>query len=243
MRCVSFIIGRKPRTAHISGSRDEGSASALRDCSLDRSGSTAGLSAGPGLCLRRVRELPMTRAQGLTINPYHDRLHHLPAYGRFDPKVPSYLAAVTLDPEEEVIASVRCNHGQGHVGYLAITTSRLRWFQRLLTKTHDHWPLATTMVLAHAFPAVIGLAGGELFQSRSFSPTPFKEFVGLHQQMVEALRWEIEHAEVEPVPVVMAGHDPSLSRELDRLADQLERGVLSPGEFAAAKRRLLGLSA
>lgn len=193
---------------------------------------------GAHLRLRRFGALPMT-----TTNPYYDRLQHLPAYGRFDPKVPGYLAEVTLDPEEAVIASIKCNHGQGHLGHLAITTTRLRWFQRLITKTHDHWPLPTTMVIRRGIPTVIELATGDLFQSRAVSPTLFKDFVGLHQQLVEAMRWEVEHGEPDPMPVVMTGEGASLSHELDRLGQQLAAGVLTPAEFAAAKRQLLGLVA
>ncbi|MDQ6945484.1 MAG: hypothetical protein M3256_04260 [Actinomycetota bacterium] len=178
-----------------------------------------------------------------TTNPYYDRLQNLPAYGRFDPKVPDYLAEVTLDSVEAVISSIKCNHGQGHLGHLVITTERLRWFQRLLTKTHDHLPLTTTMVLRRCLPPVIELATGDLFQSRAVSPRLFKDFVGLHQQLVEALRWEAEHGQPDPVPVVLASPAASLSQELDRLSAQLATGVLTPAEFAAAKRHLLGLVA
>lgn len=176
-------------------------------------------------------------------NPYRDRLQHLPAYGRFDPKVSGFLASITLDPEETVISSVPCNHGQGHIGHLAITNRRLRWFQRLMIRTHDHWSLETTMVVRRALPPVIELASCDLFQGRGLSTRPFKEFVGLHQQMVEAMRWEIDHAEDEPVPIIVTGYDERLSEELDRLARQVERGVLTAAEFGAAKSRLLGLSA
>jgi hypothetical protein len=169
-------------------------------------------------------------------NPYLDRLAQLPAYGRFDSPVLRYLAEVSLDPEEEVIASVKCNHGQGKVGHLAITTHRLRWFQRLLTKTHDHWPLAITVVLQHRLPPVIALASGDLFQSRSLNPRAFKDFVGLHQQLLEALRWDSEHADAEPVRITAT---PSVQGpDVGRRPHWPECGLRPSAAFPTAKRQL-----
>lgn len=176
-------------------------------------------------------------------NPYGDRLRELPAYGRCHPKVPLLLAAVTLDPQEAVISSVRCNHGQAYVGHLTITNRRLRWFQRLPVRSHDHWPLHTTMVLRRTVPPVIELATGDLFQARGISARPLKEFVGLHQQMVEAMQWEVERTADAPIPVSIVRADRNLSEQLDHLVAQAQLGVLTAAEFAAAKARLLGLTA
>jgi hypothetical protein len=127
------------------------------------------------------------------VNPYLNALTRLPAYGKYDPSVLHHLAEVSLDPEEEPLASIKCNHGQGRVGHLTITNRRLRWFQRFPRRGHDYWDFDVTLSVRRSFPPVLELASGELFQARGLSPEPVRQFAALHQHVVEALRWEAEH--------------------------------------------------
>jgi len=171
-------------------------------------------------------------------DPYYEQVTQMPAYRRFHPKVPGMLAEATLDPNEEIISAVGAAHGQGHGGQLIITNKRIRWAERFPFKKHDHWPLGTTMEMHRSFPQPIILLGGELLFQGSLNPRPFKEFVSLHQVMVESMRWEAEHAPAEPVPVVLA--NVSIGDELIKLEQLLNSGRLSEGEFETAKVKLLG---
>ena len=174
-------------------------------------------------------------------NPYFDEAKRMPAYGRYDPSVRGFLAEVSLDPAERLISAVKCNHGSGRVGYLAVTSTRVRWLQRLLFKAHDHWPLGTPMVLRGPFPQLIVLGDGAQFQNRGLRTAAFRDFVSLYQTLVEAMRWEDGHAPVEPVPVVLEG--AGIASELSALDRLRGEGLLSVDEFEAAKSKLLGMGA
>jgi hypothetical protein len=172
------------------------------------------------------------------ITPYDDHVRDLLTQVGTDPKVSGFLAEASPDPEEHVLASIKCMHGQGSRGHLAITTHRIRYFQRFVFKSHDFWPLATTMVMEKPFPPIIVLGGRELFQG-NLDPRPMKAFVSLHQQMVEAMHWEAEHTPDAPVPVVITG-SLSLSEDIDRLHQQFLDDLITAEQYEAFKRKLLG---
>jgi hypothetical protein len=173
-------------------------------------------------------------------NPYIETIERHPGYGRYDAKVPDILRQATLDPDERPISAVKVGHGQGHIGLLILTSQRIRWIEKFPRRTHDHWPLEFGVVLHRAFPPVLLIPpSGDLFQGRDLFSSSYKLFVALSQLMAESIRWEAEHAAVEPVPVIIQGASGSLTDELERLAQQVEHGLLTPDEFTAAKQRLL----
>lgn len=57
--------------------------------------------------------------------------------------------------------------------------------------------------------------------------------------MADALRTLVAHAEPAPDEPSAEGHTPTPLEELERLARLRDAGVLSPDEFAEAKRKLL----
>ncbi|MEV8523126.1 SHOCT domain-containing protein [Streptomyces sp. NPDC052000] len=68
-----------------------------------------------------------------------------------------------------------------------------------------------------------------------FLPGQSASFKYLHDTLLFAIQ-----ARRAPMPQIQHQPAPSLADELTRLADLVQRGLLSPGEFEQAKARLLG---
>lgn len=170
-------------------------------------------------------------------NPYYEQAMQSPAKDRFHRKVPQMVMEATLDPHEKAISAIGGTHGQNRPGQLIVTNKGVRWYGVFPFKKHDYWALGTRMELIRNLPPHILLGGNYLFQV-GLMPRAAKEFVSLYQLMCESMRWEAEHAEPEPVPVVLT--NVSVGDELIKLEQLLNSGRLTEVEFETAKAKLLG---
>lgn len=110
---------------------------------------------------------------------------------------------------------------QGHAGALVVTDRRVLFSGLgVLQQSQEAWPLAIARAGAAAEPGVLTLAvpgGAERFRMRPSDADRARSLLGSD-----------------------AGAPAGLVDELGRLAALRERGALSPDEFEAAERRLLG---
>lgn len=170
-----------------------------------------------------------------TPNPWLQRLFAMSEYGRVPEAVPGLLREVSPDPDERLLAAVKCEHGRLRRGYLLATTSCLRWIRLFPGRAEDSWGYHCELDY-HGLSltkAVLVLSTGDQFQTYR---TRAKPFAAMYSVIQEAVAWEAAHADDQ------ASRGPkqiSLADELRELAALHDQGVLTAQEFATAKQKLM----
>jgi hypothetical protein len=173
-----------------------------------------------------------------TPNPWLQKLFAMPGYGRVPAVAPQLLREVSPDPEEKVLAAVKCEHGRLRRGYLLATNKALRWIRTFPNRAQDAWGYEYKLEYRglSITKAVLELGTGDLFQTYRTRAKPFAEMYGV---IGEAVAWENAHAAETIIDAAAQSPSSSLADELQKLASLHDQGVLSAEEFAAAKARLV----
>lgn len=74
-----------------------------------------------------------------TPNPWLQKLVDMSEYGRVPEATPALLREVSPDPDERLLAAVKCEHGRLRRGYLLATTTCLRWIRLFPGRAADSW--------------------------------------------------------------------------------------------------------
>jgi len=172
-----------------------------------------------------------------TPNPWLQKLFAMADYGKVPTAALALLREATPDPDERLLAAVKCEHGRMRRGYLLATSKGLRWIKTFPGKGQDSWGYEYKLDYKgiSLTKAVLILGSGDQFQTFRTRAKPFAAMYGVIQ---EAMAWEIAHAD-EMVMNSVAAPAASLADELRELAAMREQDVLTAEEFAAAKQKLM----
>lgn len=177
-----------------------------------------------------------------TPNPWLRKLFDMPKYGVVPASTPGLLRELSVDPEEKLLAAIKCEHGRMRRGYLLATTGWLRWVRTFPGRADDMWEYSYKLDYQgmSLTKAVLVLGTGDQFQTFRTRAKPFYEMYRVIQQ---AMIWESQNADQKIVEAAEAAsttsQGPSLTDELMKLVELHTAGVLSDDEFAAAKNHLL----
>lgn len=172
-----------------------------------------------------------------TENPWLQKLFSMPSYGRVPTEAIALLRELTPDPDEQLLAAVKCEHGRMRRGYLLATTKALRWVRTFPNRAEDSWGYNYKLDYKGLglTKAVLILGDVEQFQTYKTRAKPFAAMYGVIQ---EAMAWGEAHAH-ETVMDAVTAQPVSLATELRDLASLHTQGILSDDEFAAAKQKLM----
>jgi hypothetical protein len=172
-----------------------------------------------------------------TLNPWLQRLFNMPSYGKVPAEALGLLREVSPDPDERLLAAVKCEHGRMRRGYLLATTKCVRWIRTFPGRGEDAWGYEYKLDYEGLgiTKAVLVLGTGDLFQTYRARAKPFAE---MYKVIQEAMAWEAAHAD-EMIRNAVTAQPPSLAEELRELAAMHQQGILSAEEFAAAKLKLM----
>ncbi len=174
-----------------------------------------------------------------TDNPHLQKLFSMEEYGHAPGQALRLLREVSPDPEEEFLSAIKCRHGSTKWGYLILTTNYVRWIQAFPRKQDDFWTYDNPL---QTHSGVIVTPEGLQFQT---SGSHARRFTALYRVAQQAAIWEMGHPPEEDVvvpvsaPSTMPTTNGDLAGQLERLAQLLEKGLLTPDEFSQAKARLL----
>lgn len=171
-----------------------------------------------------------------TNNPYLQKLFSMKEYGQAPGMALSLLREVSPDPEEEFLTAIKCKHGALNRGYLMVTTDYIRWIQVFPRRQDDFWTYNDVLDVEHG---VISTSDGNLFQT---SRGRARKFAALYRVAQQAWLWEEGHTEAEvivPGPLQSVALSADIADQLERIAQLLEKGLLTQEEFAQAKAKLL----
>src|ERR1700760_1538275 len=74
-----------------------------------------------------------------TPNPWLKKLFAMSSYGRVPAAALQLLREVSPDPDEQLLAAVKCEHGRMRRGYLLATNKSLRWVRTFPSRAEDAW--------------------------------------------------------------------------------------------------------
>lgn len=172
-----------------------------------------------------------------TPNPWLQKLFSMPNYGQVPTMAVGLLREVSPDPDERLLAAVKCEHGRMRRGYLLATTKWLRWIRTFPSRAEDAWEYNWKLDYQglSLTKAVLILGTGDQFQTYRARAKPFAAMYTVIQQ---AMAWEAAHAD-EMVLDAVTTPAPSLADELRELAALHQQGILTAEEFAGAKQKLM----
>ena len=171
-----------------------------------------------------------------TDNPYLQKLFSMKEYGYAPGKALNLLREVSPDPEEEFLSAIQCTNGTRKFGYLMVTTHYLRWIQTFPRRQDDFWTYGNPLeVSGH----VITTPDGLQFQTPAAHA---RRFTALYRVAQQAWHWEAGHAGEGPELTDRSKSSDAtadVADQLERIAQLLEKGLLTPDEFSQAKAKLL----
>lgn len=143
-----------------------------------------------------------------------------------------------LHPDERLLDIIQGGYAN-QTGVLLHTTRRVVFFAKgIVSSTMEEFPLDKITSLQYT----TGMLTGEIAIFASGNRAEIKSTMKAHTKaFVDALRSHLDSSKSQPVAAAPTATAPSMMDELEKLAALKERGFLTDDEFAAAKRKLLGV--